>query len=160
MEATTAMFQSGDLLETNLDLASRADPSTLRAIVAGILDEQGRKIYYVGTPRALGELADDEGAAALIPPEQRWTMRPIGRIARTARVGMEELLKDGSADPAVLGVLCLPEAVSDALLRPAAAGYCAVVLEGMDANDPDVAFALRGVRALANRTQALLATFP
>lgn len=160
MSGTTSFFESPTAFPKTLPAPKTASASTLRSLVAGILIDQGRKVYYVGSIPAMAELADDEKAAVQIPPEQRCGMRPMGRIAMSAAPGFQELFADGQGDPAILGVLCLPEMVTQALLAPESKGKCALILEGMDLSDPFVGKALAGIRAFAQRTGTLLASFP
>ncbi len=133
---------------------------TFRAAVTSILVDRGRCVLFVGTPEALLALEEDPEAREAVPPRQRWAGRPLKAIARSARKGFDELFRSGCKDRSVLGVMALPEEVVQAMLSPGGHGRYALVVEGVDPTDPEVEFALSGIRALTERSGTLLATFP
>lgn len=134
--------------------------SSLRSVVTSILVDRGREVLFVGTPAALRELQTDREALRNLDGKNVLASRPLAAIARSARAVFQKLFKEGCEDRSVLGVLSLPDVVVARLLDPELRGRLALVIEGVDVSDPDVEFALSGVRALTERTQTLLAVFP
>lgn len=133
---------------------------TLRAIVAGILEEQGRTVFYVGTPERIAELEADPISSEFIPVDRRAEMRPVGDIVRSARKAVDAMIVPGSGANAVLGVLSLPEVTTEELMQTERRNKGALILDGLDVNDPDVATAVQGIKALLGRMGHLLAVFP
>lgn len=155
-----ANFASADPSKAHAQAPKTKRAESLRSVVAGIVTDRGREVLYVGSERAREEIAIDPGTISTIRQENRFASRPMGPISAAAHATFQQLFAAGCEDLAVLGVMGLPEEVSSQMLRPESKGRFALILDGVNVTDPDVAFAVRGVRALADRTDTLLAVLP
>ena len=135
------------------------DPGYLALILAG-LQRRGRQALYAGTQARLLAIATDPRVRELLPPQHRWELPPIYQVVQAARRGVPHLLREGTHDLSVLGMMCLPPKAAETLLGPAVRGQFCLIVDGIDYEDADGRFAATGLNDLASRTGASILVLP
>lgn len=120
----------------------------------------GLRTLYAGTRERLLAITTDSRIGPLLPPQFRWELPAISQVVQAARRGIPQVLREVTGDLAVLGVMCLPPKAAETLLRPSARGHFCLVVEGIEAGDPDGELAAQGLKDLAVRTGAAIMVLP
>lgn len=137
----------------------RIRESTLVIDAIGRTSEMGGEVHYMATEERLDDLRTQLVLSGRALRMETHELRPLAQIARSAWSAISELVR-GEENLPILGVLCLPHALTESIMHRGRDRTFLLVMDGVNGADRDVQLALAGISAFCKHQGVTLAIFP